>query len=610
MKRVLFLLITFILIPWDTWSQTPRDLCQPPTNITVVDISTDSATITWTRGGTETAWELAVGNSVFYLTDTFYTVHYLDSNTTYNITVRAICDVGDTSIATSGIFHTPCYFLRSLPYYNDFESEPHYSIGGTSRWDAFPECWTRINDGTSNAYYPHITNESENVINGNKSMCFQHYGYANNEYAVLPPVETNLLGPIANLHISFYAKGSVVSAPFPMFIVGVMDSPNDTSTFVPVDTVYLTLNATLYSVSFANYTGTGQYVAFRSPRIPSQFGAFLDDVYLTNQWCEPPANLTAIASHNEISLNWERNGGSIFSIILNNNTVARVTDTFYTISGLTENTVYEFAVAAECVGATSPCLRGSIRTECRPLTYDELPYIEDFEEYSYGYHVWDISPCWRKGDSRPTVNYPYPVNCVVDNDTVGLSMGSSPTTYEWAVLPRVDNVVQVDSLELDFLIIRSNQTNTISRLIVGVVSDMQAFEQSGLQTFVPVDTIDVSNEAINSIHPVAVRFANYTGSGKYITFLAPQLPDSLPSSVYNSFIVDNVVLKVANPCPTPQHVRITHITHNTVSATWDSVDQADSSVVLIGAPGADISTFTPPLCTGQQHHRQQPQPQH
>ncbi|MBO7576958.1 MAG: hypothetical protein J6T03_05775 [Bacteroidales bacterium] len=593
MKRVLFLLITFILIPWDTWSQTPRDLCQPPTDITVVGITTNSATISWTRGGTETAWELTVGNSIFYLTDTFYTVHYLDSNTTYNITVRSICDVGDTSIAASGIFHTPCYFLRSLPYYNDFESEPHYSIGGTSRWDAFPECWTRINDGTSNAYYPHITNESENVINGNKSMCFQHYGYANNEYAVLPPVETNLLGPIANLHISFYAKGSVVSAPFPMFIVGVMDSPDDTSTFVPVDTVYLTLNATLYSVSFANYSGTGQYVAFRSPRIPSQFGAYLDDVYLTNQWCEPPATLTAIASHNEISLSWERNGGSTFSIILNNNTVARITDTFYTISGLTENTVYEYAVAAECDGETSPWLRGSIRTECRPLTYGDLPYSEDFEAYSYGYHVWDISPCWRKGDSRPTVNYPYPVNCVVDNDTVGLSMGSSPTSYEWAVLPRVDNLVQVDSLELDFLIIRSNQTNTISRLIVGVVSDLLAFEQSGLQTFVPVDTIDVSNEAINSIHPVAIRFANYTGSGKYITFLAPQLPDSLPSSVYNSFIIDNVVLKVANPCPSPQHVSITHTTHNSVSATWDGVDQADSCLVLIGTPGADISTFTP-----------------
>ena len=485
-----------------------------------------------------------------------------------------------------------CETISSLPYYNDFENEPHYSIGGTSMWNAFPECWTRINDGTSSAYYPYITNERENVINGSKSMSFQHYGYANNEYAVLPAVETNLLGPISNLHISFYAKGTVLSAPFPMFIVGVMDSPDDTSTFVPVDTVYLTLNATLYSVSFANYTDTGRYIAFRCPRIPSQFGAFLDDVYLTDQWCQPPANPTVTASHNAVSLSWEGNGGSSFTIVLNSNIVAGVTDTFYTFSGLTENTEYEYAVAAECGGETSPWLRGSIRTECRPLSHVDLPYTEDFEAYSYGYHVWDISPCWRKGDSRPTVNYPYPVNCVVDNDTVGLSMGSSSTAYEWAALPRVDDDVQVENLEFDFLIIRSTQTNYISRLVVGVVSDILAFEQSGLQTFVPVDTIDVSNEAINSIHPVAVRFENYSDSGKYITFLAPQLPDSLPSSTNNSFIIDNVVLKVANPCPSPQHVSITHTTHNSVSVIWDGVVGSDSNLVLIGTPGADISSFT------------------
>ena len=369
-----------------------------------------------------------------------------------------------------------CDAISSLPYYNDFENEPHYSIGGTSRWDAFPECWTRINDGTSSAYYPYITNEREFVINGSKRMWFQHYGYANKEYAGLPAVETDLLGPMANLHISFYAKGTVLSAPFPMFIVGVMDTPDDTSTFVPIDTVYLTLNATLYSVSFANYTGTGRYVAFRCPRIPSQFGAFLDDVYLTHQWCEPPANLTATASHNEVSLSWEGNGASSFTIVINNNTVAGVTDTFYTFSGLTENTVYDFTVAAECGGTTSPWLRGSIRTECRPLSYVDMPYTEDFEAYSYGYHVYDISPCWHKGDSRPTYNnYPYPVNCVVDNDTVGLSMGSSPTYYEWAALQRVDDSVLVENLELDFLIIRGTQTNTISRLIVGVVSDILAF---------------------------------------------------------------------------------------------------------------------------------------
>ncbi|MBO7489692.1 MAG: hypothetical protein J6T88_05385, partial [Bacteroidales bacterium] len=486
--------------------------------------------------------------------------------------------------------------ITALPYFNDFENEPHYQIGGTSQSDAFPQCWVRINDGSGNRFYPQIINESDNVINGNKSMVFSHSSYSNyaqNEYAVLPPVDSNVYNSISNLHLSFYAKSSRLSAPFPMFIVGVMEQYSDTSTFVPVDTVYLTNTVTLYSVSFANYTGTGKYIAIRCPRVPSTFSALLDDVYLTDQWCEPPANLSATATHDVVTMTWEGNGGNSFTVILGSDTITGVTDTFYTFMGLTDSNVYEYAVATECVGTLSPWLRGSIQTECRPLTYGDLPYSEDFEAYRYGYQVYDISPCWHKGDSRPTYNYPYPANCVVDNDTVGLSMGSSSTAYEWAALQRVDDLVDVSELELDFLIIRSIQTNTISHLVVGVVSDILAFEQSGLQTFVPVDTIDVSNEALNSIHPVAVRFENYTGNGKYITFLAPQLPDSLPSSVYNSFIVDNVVLKVANPCPTPQHVRVTHITHNSVSAEWDGVAGADSSLVFVGTPGADISTFTP-----------------
>ena len=485
--------------------------------------------------------------------------------------------------------------INALPYYNDFENEPHYSIGGTSRYDAFPQCWVRINDGTSSIYYPYISNEDGNVINGNKSMVFYHSNYNNrplNEYAVLPPLDQTY-DTLNNMVLSFCAKSSVMAAPFPMFIVGVMTASDDTSSFVPVDTVYLTNTVTLYSVSFANYNGTGKYIAIRCPRVPSTFTALLDDVFLTDQWCEPPSNLSAIATNETVTLNWEGNGSSSFTVVLNNNTVTGVTDTFYTFMGLSDSTVYNYSVAAECSGINSPWLRGIIQTECRSLTYEDLPYTEDFEAYSYGYHVNDISPCWHKGDSRSGSNYPYPTNCVVNNDTVGLSMGSSSTAYEWAALQRLDNSVEVSNLELDFLIIRSTQTNTISRLVVGVVSDILAFEQSDFQTFEPVDTIDVSNEAINSIHPVAVRFENYTGSGKYVTFLAPQLPDSIPNSIYNSFVIDNVVLKVANGCPTPQHVSVAYVTHNTVSAVWDSVAGADSSLVLVGTRGTDISTFTP-----------------
>ena len=73
-------------------------------------------------------------------------------------------------------------------------------------------------------------------------MVFSHSSYSNyaqNEYAVLPPIDTNIYNDITGLHLTFYAKTSRLSAPFPMFIVGVMVDYADTATFVPVDTVYL-----------------------------------------------------------------------------------------------------------------------------------------------------------------------------------------------------------------------------------------------------------------------------------------------------------------------------------------------------------------------------------
>ena len=583
MKRVLLLLITFILIPWEIWSQAPGDLCQPPTGITVSGISTDSATISWHRGGTETEWELAVGNGIFYLTDTFYTVHYLDSNTSYNVEVRAICGDGDTSVAASCNFRTPCYFLSSLPYFNDFENEPHYQSPITSYNEAFPLCWTRINDGRASNYYPYITTENDYVLFGSKSMYWQHYSYdryAENEYVVLPPVDPNYFN-VSALFLSFYAMSSVRSAPFPMFIVGVMSNSTDTSSFVPVDTVVLSPSVTLYSVSFANYAGAGTYIAIRCPRIPSTFSALLDNVYLTDHRCPPPSNLSATASNNEVTLRWSGNGADRFSVVLGVDTVTAVADTFYTFQGLPDSTVFNYAVAVECGGYTSPWLFGSIQTECAPLTYDDLPYTEDFENYEYGRWA-TISRCWHKGmvPQISGLNYPEPQRAYNGNDSVGLGFTATQTYYSWAALPRVDTTVNITDLEVDFLVKLSSQSANITQLVVGVSSDIYTDF-----TFEPVDTINLTGEPVNSIHPAYVRFENYTGNGKYIVFKAAEVPDSMSSYTANGFYLDNVTLRVASPCLTPMHVRVTGVTSNTVTVDWDDDDSVATWIVYVGRPG-------------------------
>ena len=110
--------------------------------------------------------------------------------------------------------------------------------------------------------------------------------------------------------------------------------------------------------------------------------------------------------------------------------------------------------------------------------------------------------------------------------------------------------------------------------------------------FVPIDTIDLSDEQVNTIHHATVRFENYIGNGKYVVFLAPPPPIGSPSMTNNGFTIDNVLLRLAAPCPTPQHVRVTRTTFDSVYATWDSIERADAWFVYIGTPGFEIDTVT------------------
>ena len=221
-----------------------------------------------------------------------------------------------------------------------------------------------------------------------------------------------------------------------------------TSTFVPVDTVYLTLNATLYSVSFSTYTGTGRYVAFRCPRIRSQFGAFLDDVYLTDDWCDIPLNVTANPGTDEVTLSWNPNGGSSFTVILGTDTVVNLMDSTYTFTNLTPNTLYSYSVATECATANSPFVNGTVRTLCVAL--DSLPYVQTFESESSGSSTTGsvFANCWtRLNNGSSSGGYPYVSASTSYNHTPGGTKGLywyNTTTvgtygdYQCAVLPSVD----------------------------------------------------------------------------------------------------------------------------------------------------------------------------
>ena len=96
--------------------------CPSPSNISSNSITSSSADINWTSNGTETQWEINYnGNSI--LTSSFpTTLNNLIPNTTYNVTVSAICSSTNQSPTPySTTFVTFCN-SEVAPYFEDFDN--------------------------------------------------------------------------------------------------------------------------------------------------------------------------------------------------------------------------------------------------------------------------------------------------------------------------------------------------------------------------------------------------------------------------------------------------------------------------------------------------------
>ncbi len=83
--------------------------CPPVTGLTVDTSYADGAIISWSSQGTESEWAVIIdSNDADYVTVPTYTVSGLSAMTGHTVQVRAICDVDDTSAASSIDFATTC----------------------------------------------------------------------------------------------------------------------------------------------------------------------------------------------------------------------------------------------------------------------------------------------------------------------------------------------------------------------------------------------------------------------------------------------------------------------------------------------------------------------
>ncbi len=196
--------------------------CPAVTGLALNTLTTTTADFTWTAGGAETSWAVEYGTPGFTMgTGTKSTVSSaavnltgLMANTQYQIAIRAICGVGDTSSVVGGTFTTyptapataqgvTCTTpngASTILFTEDFETTPTGwtgSInGGNGTWE-IPDGATSSNTGADDGY------------NGGNFMNYEASNTSTNQGSIVSPaIDLSSASDDAELSFWMHAYGA------------------------------------------------------------------------------------------------------------------------------------------------------------------------------------------------------------------------------------------------------------------------------------------------------------------------------------------------------------------------------------------------------------------
>ena len=350
---------------------TPPD-CSRPSDFTVTSVTHDSVYFSWVDS-VNSNWTIGYGpagfdfdtcNTFVDFTETYGAIGELTPNTPYDFYLMAVCS-GDTSWFRMLTARTTCVPVDSLPWSQNFESEP---TGSESTGSAFPFCMTRLNNGTSYGGYPYVSSSSSynHTPGGSKGLYWYNTTttgtYGDYQIVVMPGLDPEYIS-LDTVQFKFWAKSSSDSY-YPDFQVGVMTNPNDPASFTQVASVNVGNNTQWaeFTVPLGTYEGTGRYIALRALRPSSSWYAYVDDLTIEAvPNCPPVVDLAVNGVTTQYaSLQWDYMRGILedapdsYTVELvevgstDSPTTQTTTDPYIVLSGLTPGTQYKAYVYVSC----------------------------------------------------------------------------------------------------------------------------------------------------------------------------------------------------------------------------------------------------------------------
>ena len=576
--------------------------CLSPQVGQVTNVTDHTAFFTWSPRADETAWEILIAplganisDSVWTsVTDTTYAFTGLASNTTYTVYVRSDCGT-ETSGAMSINFTTDCD-QDAIPFYQNFE---------TLSYGDFPSCWSTFPS------YAEVYVTDYNAYNSLQCLNLYQSSYNNDLdiFTILPKFDTTVALNTLFLRFMYYNYGQGTMT------VGAMVDPADTATFTPIQT--FTINGDLVDyeeleVSFANYTGSGHYMAIHTTTwdyFSSYFDNFLVNAIPT---CERPVVVVVDSTtSSEVFFSWTPASSTSAweaaiapindSLDENNLNWVTASDTNHFFDNLNPDTRYRLFVRTVCGNEYSEPKTCDFRTDCAIMG---TPYQETFS----GFDIFP-SPCWTRYEGLANATVTNTSSLIQDDYGWYFSSNTNAVfpeghpycnvyggyVYFWLVSPAID-LSQLTDPVLKFQLSLSTFSSGTS---------VTPGEQDDDQFIVFISTDDgatwsMSNATVwNNLPGGDYVYDNISNQPSDIYIPLTQYIDStiriafyVESTEYNG---DNYIrFYDVNVMETPECVRPETFSVVTVSAdeatiSWDGdPDEGNSWEVVMGMPG-----FTP-----------------
>lgn len=555
--------------------------CVSPVDLTVLNITAETADISWTPVGDETDWEVVYGTpgfdpdtegtTVTVATDPETTLSGLDPNTNYEVYVRANCGSGDfSSWRGPSAFTTTCV-PASAPFIEGFET-------GYTDQQVLAGCWTQADIDGSDKWITNssLTSYNRSPRNGDWNIYLR---YGNEDWIFYAVALTGG----TEYQLEFYARQDASSGVQVMGAYGTSDEPSAMTNIVIPESEVVSGDYQRFIGLFTPASTGVYYIGIKGTLSFTPWYLSIDDINVMEPpTCAAPTNLTASnLTADSADLSWTPGdsetewdviyGPMGFDPTIDGTTV-NVDDgnPQTTVTGLDSDTDYQFYVKAVCGPGDESILAGpkAFTTLCEPAAF---PFFEGFES---GYNDQDIlGRCWSQADVSGSDKW------MVNNSLT--SYNRSPRTGDWNIYLKYNNE--------DWIFHAIDLTG-------GMQYQLEFYARqdasSGVTVLAAFGTSNTPAAMTNSIIPesqvVPGDYQQFTGlftpatTGTYYIGIKGKLTFS---PWYLS--IDDISVMEPPTCPSPIDLLATNLTTDSADLSWTSRGSETEWDVIYGPLGFD-----------------------